>query len=718
MFLFNKLGFTFYLFNISKRDHTSTKMPKKKITSKFEHNFNKHYIKCSDLKEEEETNYEEKCSRGFETLRDENGETIKDENGKEVQVEKFKICCQKDLPKGFYRKTWKLHYEWAPRVFRKIDEEQPEEPTLPVFSIETTELLNSEPYKGFTPCPSFFEGVEEGVEEEKKTFFKGEITEKIKIRFHECRCKFKHCLLRNPFPTYHPISGVITSVTNQTCVKSMCTNIREEKCNQKSKKSASPYPKHKRNFRQIVLWEERHLESLEKDGNGIPVVKKRHLGRIVACVNHWPPKEQIHFWKHGHLSDEAVLKALPETQELHPARTKFRTGFSGHQVSRQALLEEFMLPAPNPDISKRALYPTYIFVPEKIVETIEIVPGLSTLVISNSNEIIPEIISTSNEKIPRPSTSSSISNKVLPGTSASTSHSTLSKLIVPIPKFSNLSDEDIKSCIPENITLQDSEEFYQSSDELSLPDQDFEELFSPEPLPLFNEIGLNSKKNSDDVALNSKADSGEVALKLKEDFNISYPLLDIGFKLLDAGVKELELIINPPKKLRSKFEISDDQLTKLVQLIQNGQSEFQMIATVNHDHEEMPLYVISICWTEQSKLKVFFLRKKGDTILRTKCFLDQLKTNIFQEFNNRGQLEGFGPVTECDSVQMETLRQGISLQAAGLAEFASEETNKNKTSSLIANLYKRKHKSAKITLLEQKKKILLLLNKLNSKTKR
>ncbi len=581
-------------------------MPKKNIVSNFEHNFNKHFIKCSGLNAEEK-NSEENCKRGF--------AKIADQQGNEKKVLQFKICCKEDLPPAsFYRKTWKLHYEWAPREFRRIEEEA----TLPVFSIETRVLLNFEPYKGFTPCPSFFEG---------------EFSGKIKLRFHECRCKMKHCLLRNSFPTYHPITGVITSVVNQTCIKSMCTNMREEKCNTKNRKTtASPYPKHLRNFRQMVLWEEKDLITLEKDGNGIPVVTNQQLGRIVVCLNHFPHKVQIFFWKFGHLPKDAVLKSCPATKKHHLARKKFPNGFSGHQVSRQALLEEFMLPAPNPDITKRALYPTteQHFVEEEVI----LDPPTSSYTVF---------------------TGPSISNQAL----------TKIDEIVPIPKFCQLSDEDIQACIPTNITFQDSDNLYLSSDELFLPDH--------------------------------YTESGQI----------------INPANLEIQSKRVDQLINPPMKLRSKFEIKDDQLIELVQLIQYGQklSEFQIIAIVNRD-EEMPLYVVSIWWVEHKELKVFFLKQKGDNVVREISFYQGLRRKILQKFNNRAQLEGFPQISKYSSVEMQSSRYGISLQAAGLAEFASDKKNKKKTPSAIVNKYKHNLKSAKVPLLEQKKKTLLLLTKL------
>ena len=146
------------------------------------------------------------------------------------------ICCLKEIPNGFYQKSWKLHLQWAPKKFFSV----PEEPTIPVFMPENTEMLKNPPYKRFTPCKSFF-----------GNFHSGE----IKYRFHQCRCRIKHCLLRNSFPTYHPDTGLITSVVNQKCIKSQCDNVRREKC-------GILYPMHQRNFRQIVLWDKIHLDFL------------------------------------------------------------------------------------------------------------------------------------------------------------------------------------------------------------------------------------------------------------------------------------------------------------------------------------------------------------------------------------------------------------------------------------------------------------------------
>ena len=233
--------------------------------------------------------------------------TNNEENYNDQNLEEFfdnKFCC--NVFDEFYKQP--LNKEENSTQF-------------PCFMIENPELLDSPPYLPFLPSASFLE--EEGF---PKT------TKKIKYKFHECRCELKHCWLRNSFPTYHPETGAVTSVVNYKCIKNQCSNVRILPTN------PNKFPKHLRNHRQIVIWEESFLDCL-RNVEGISLVGQQHLGRIVICLNHFSIEAQNFFWKHGFMPPGARIKPKLAGRVVH----------DGIRVAKEALYEHNMLSPPNPE---------------------------------------------------------------------------------------------------------------------------------------------------------------------------------------------------------------------------------------------------------------------------------------------------------------------------------------------------------------------------------
>lgn len=124
----------------------------------------------------------------------------------------------------------------------------------------------------------------------------------ISYRYHYCNClivktRRQHCLLKNVFATYHPISGVVTSLVNSFCVKRRCDN---------KKTSKSTIPSECRNYRQVVLSTDDHLQNLFTK-NVIKNLESRRSGKILLCLNHLSSDDQIYFWTHGFLRDRPEL---------------------------------------------------------------------------------------------------------------------------------------------------------------------------------------------------------------------------------------------------------------------------------------------------------------------------------------------------------------------------------------------------------------------------
>ena len=371
-------------------------MVKRKRVSDFpmKIQFDRHYIDCTKSKILKQENSEKKCKNICCKLPDMFQE-------KEQQDEETKR-----RPDEFYQTGWLLNTQWASK-FTQIKSMEEKE-TLPIFIIEQTEMLNSPPYLPFKPCESFLD---------KEVF-----SEKICYKFHECRCKLQHCFLRNPFPTYHPETGVITSVVNYKCIKSQCSNIRREKGNYFNK--TTDYQMENRNYRQIVLWKETDLEMLERDGDDNPIVLKHHLGRIVLCLNHYPVECQVFFWKFGYLPDGAQLKTMEKVTQLHLGRKKYPSGFSKHQVAREALYEQHMLPLPNPDPTQRAIYPSTGKSSDKCVRNLNNIfenlqPSTSTSAAISAAPSTPVYLQPIFENLP-PSTSISLALSATPSEPSST----------------------------------------------------------------------------------------------------------------------------------------------------------------------------------------------------------------------------------------------------------------------------------------------------------
>ena len=350
-----------------------------------------------------------------------------------------KVCCDK-LPDSFYRQRWKLHLNWRGKQSNKKQAELEEEENFPVFLIENTAMLTSEPYRRFYPSQEFVSNSQE----------------QIQYRFHECRCRLKstksgfHCLLRNPFPTYNPITGWVVSVTNQKCLKSQCDNARKFK----DRANETPYAFECRNFRQIVLWEERHLLMFEKDKDGNQIVKIEHLGRIVICLNHFPLEDQIFFWKNGYMPGFSLLTTQDKCRELKPARKKFPNGFSLHQVAREALYECNMLPTPV-EAPLRPLYPTDLSPatePTAVLKTDKRSMGITVEDINSSittNITLQEMYASDDD-----ASISSVDNSQEMSDTA---------LISSVDNSQEMSDT---ASISSNITLDNSQEIFMSSEEL------------------------------------------------------------------------------------------------------------------------------------------------------------------------------------------------------------------------------------------------------------
>ena len=290
-----------------------------------------------------DTNKEKKCDQTKNKKEgDEAVKALKEKTGRNnitydhVKIDFEHICCADLIPTYFYTHSWNVYLQWGPTIYKKLYlktiEEKREKMVLPVFMPESTKMLETPPYKHFTP-------------DNNNSIFG---TAEIKYRFHECRCRLKHCLLRNTFPTYHPDTGVIVSVVNHKCVKSHCSNAKKDK--------AKDYPNRNRNCRQIVVWEKDWLDMFEEDEFFNSVLTEKYLGRIVICLNHFSIEDQIYFWKHGFLRKEAQLRTFDITITL---KEKYKKNLVlKHKVSIEGFSELHMLPIPNPDLSKRALYPT------------------------------------------------------------------------------------------------------------------------------------------------------------------------------------------------------------------------------------------------------------------------------------------------------------------------------------------------------------------------
>lgn len=422
-------------------------MSKRKRNSKNTINFERHFIDCSNANFNEisgEVSCKKVCCFTIKKQTPEEKEKIIQEETtqeKEIRLKQEEITTKKE--NELYRKTWKLYSTWAPKNYKNIKEE----PTLPVWIIETTDMLNSAPYKPFTPDKSFLE--------------KNSFAQTIKYRFHECRCKLQHCFLRNTFPTYHPKNGMMTSVVNYICIKSQCSNNRLFKGNyiKLRKTVGADYPMHSRNYRQIILYDEKDLDVFEKDGNNIPIVRHEHLGRIVICLNHFSTEFQIFFWKYGYMPKNALIRTLDKVKEPHPIRKAYPTGFSGHQVARKALLESEMLSEteilPLFPSTKAYDHKSNAKILQKCKKQKTDNPAITLFAPTAPRNIIFE---------PTPSTSRGLDVQLTP----STSTGQLARSDKDITIRSDLNFEDSENFFESETSdeFPDSEEFYQSAEEL------------------------------------------------------------------------------------------------------------------------------------------------------------------------------------------------------------------------------------------------------------
>lgn len=167
-----------------------------------------------------------------------------------------------------------------------------------------------------------------------------------------CTCRGATCLLRNQFPTYDPKTGEINSVVNSVCSKSYCDRKKKKYLDRGIK-----------NCRQIILKHPRHLIVFEENLKNERVVQKKHLGKIVACLCHFPTEDVKHFWEHGFLSDTAVMRVLDISMNFKDASRRHKDGFYKLLVNRSSLYsskmpENVIAPSPNFDFIEPFIYPS------------------------------------------------------------------------------------------------------------------------------------------------------------------------------------------------------------------------------------------------------------------------------------------------------------------------------------------------------------------------
>ena len=376
-------------------------------------------------------------------------------NNDNLEVYCEKVCC--NVFNDFYKEP--------------LNEEE-NTAKFPCFMIENPDLLDSPPYLPFTPSPSFLE--EEGFPTTTKT---------IKYKFHECRCKKKHCWLRNSFPTYHPETGAITSVVNHKCIKNQCPNHREFI----RKTTSDKYPLHSRNHRQIIIWDADFLQIFEKNSDGSSILEEKHLGRIVICLNHFPLPAQKFFWENGFMIFAAVVEQMAKV-----------SGDFFHRIAREALYEQNMLPSPNPE----PLYPFTLdsevvdFVFHEMFEISEEENETTTTAVTfpapaltiQANYVFDAMFQSSDEENdPSDGPTASTSNLLhqgatssqstsshsapaqstsAPAQTTSSNHSNSTQSTAPFSTSSSSAQNLISSEDSSSLDFEDSEEFYQSAEEL------------------------------------------------------------------------------------------------------------------------------------------------------------------------------------------------------------------------------------------------------------